>query len=157
MKENSSQSKRSWSSKSVISRILHLYNVTLSQILVMNFGSFTTRGHSPITWTFTPHSYRSLIDCISHHPLHQHSCSQWLRLHLFSISQSPSHTHTHTHYISPGLSPTHCRVLLAQLPTKRFPVSRVRFPVSWFLHVLLDYSLCPALWIKFADRRPTLA
>ncbi len=68
----------------------------VSQILVMNFGSFTTRGHSPITWTFTPHSYRSLIDCISHHPLHQHSCSQWLRLHLFSISQSPSHTHTHT-------------------------------------------------------------
>ncbi len=65
----------------------------------MNFGSFTTRGHSPITWTFTPHSYRSLIDCISHHPLHQHSCSQWSRLHLFTISQSPSpnHTHTHTH------------------------------------------------------------
>ncbi len=57
--------------------VIHTHiTVYLSQILAMNFGSFTTRGHSPITWTFTPHSYRSLIDCISHHPLHQHSCSQ---------------------------------------------------------------------------------
>ncbi len=51
------------------------YTLSVSQILAMNFCSFTTRGHSPITLTFTPHSYRSLIDCISHHPLHQHSCS----------------------------------------------------------------------------------
>ncbi len=45
--------------------------------------------------------------------------------HAHTCKQSPNHhhpiTHTHTHYISPGHSPIHCRVLLASLPTKRFP------------------------------------
>ncbi len=114
----------------------------MSQILAMNFCPFTTRGHSPITWTFTPHSYRSLIDCISHHPLHQHSCSHWSRLHLFTISQSPSpnHTHTHTHtLLSSGLSPTLCRVLfsLATLPS-----------VSQYSQLdFLCSDSCPCSWI----------
>ncbi len=94
----------------------------LSQILAMNFGSFTTRGHSPITWTFTPHSYRSLIDCISHHPLHQHSCSQWSRLHLFSISQSPSPNHTHTHTLHKPWTFSH------SLPSTVSPATYQAFP-----------------------------
>ncbi len=92
-----------------------------SRILAMNFGSFTTRGHSPITWTFTPHSYRSLIDCISHHPLHQHSCSTD-----HACTCLPSHNHhhpiTHTHtphtphtYISSALSPTHLPGIVSPL------------------------------------------
>ncbi len=115
----------------------------MSQILTMDFCLFTTRGHSPITWTFTLHSIRSLIDCISHHPLHQHSCSHWSRLHLFTISQSPSpnhthtHTHTHTHYISSGLSPTLCEVLF--LPRLTF-LSVSPFFWFWFLCLTPD---CP--------------
>ncbi len=114
-----------------------------------------TSLHSPLEVTLPSHglshSYRSLIDCISHHSLHPHSCSQWSRLHLFTITQS------HTHYINPGLSATHCRVLLAPLHTKRFPSILSLISCVLILPVLLDYSLCLALWIKFADRRPTLA
>ncbi len=64
----------------------------MSQILAMNFCSFTTRGHSSITLTFTPHSYISPKDYISHHPLHWRRTHNWLHW---------SHTadfHLHTLY-----------------------------------------------------------
>ncbi len=166
----------------------------------MNFCSLTTRGHSPITWTFTPHSQPQITQGLhfpsSTAPTQLFTMITLAPVYHLTITITQSHTHTHTHYLSSGLSLTHCRVLLAQLHTKRFPVSRVRFPVFPVSRVrftvfpvsrvrftvfpvsrvrftvfpvsrvrflcpdsctFLDYSLCLALWIKFADRRPTLA
>ncbi len=128
----------------------------MSQILAMNFCSLTTRGHSPITWTLTPHSQLQITQGL-------HFPSSTAPTQLFAlITHTPENNLTspspnHTHYINSGLSLALCRVLLAQLLYKAFPVFRVRFPVCWFLPVLLVYSLCLALWILFADRRPTLA
>ncbi len=137
--------------------LLHINILVLSRILAMNFPSFTTRGHSPITWTFTQLqiTHRTafpIIHCTNTAVHNYHACTCF-----------PSHnhhhpiTHTHTHYLNPGLSATHCRVLLALLHTKRFPSILSLISCVLILPVLLDYSLCLALWIKFADRRPTLA
>ncbi len=132
----------------------------LSQILAMNFCSLTTRGHSPITWTLTPHSQLQITQGL-------HFPSSTAPTQLFAlIRHTPENNLTspspnHTHYINSGLSLALCRVLLTQLHTKPFPVSRVRFPVfpvsrvrfpvfpvsrvrfpvSWFLHVPGLFSL----------------
>ncbi len=71
----------------------------------MNIAPLTTRCHSSITGL--SHTYRSLLDYISHHSLHPHSCPRSSRLHLFTIIQS------HTHYINPGPSATLGRVLFS--------------------------------------------
>ncbi len=83
-------------------------------------GYVTNPGHE---LCFTPHSQSQITQglhfpsstaptqlsaLITHTPANNHP---------ITITQS----HTHTHYISPGHSPIHCRVLLASLPTKRFP------------------------------------
>ncbi len=85
-----------------------------------------TSGYSPPEVTYPSHwlshhtvSHRSLKDCISHHPLHQHSCSHWSRLHLRTISQSPSPNHTH--YLSSGPSLALCRVLFSLAAYKSVP------------------------------------
>ncbi len=103
--------------------------------------------------------------------------------HARTCKQSHNHHHpitrTHKHYINHGHSLTLCRVLLASLLTKRFPVSLVCLPMFdscpcflvyslclalwtlitsfWIIARYLGLSLCLALWILFADRRPTLA
>ncbi len=77
----------------------------MSRIVAMNIAPLTTRCHSSITGL--SHTYRSLLDYISHHSLHPHSCPRSSRLHLFTIIQS------HTHYINPGPSATLCRVLFS--------------------------------------------
>ncbi len=96
-----------------------------------------------------------------------------------TITITQSHTHTHTHYINPGLSLTHCRVLfspatllsVSQVFLDCLPVfdscpcsldlpSALPFGLCYLCFGLLpsylDYPFCLALWIKFADRRPTL-
>ncbi len=74
----------------------------MSRILAMNFRPIATRGHLCITLTLTPHyCCHSPLNCISHHPLHRHSCSHGSRTHLRTISQSPSPNHTD--FISLGL------------------------------------------------------
>ncbi len=74
----------------------------LSRILAMNFRPIAIRGHLCTTLTLTPHyCCHSPLNCISHHPLHRHSCSHWSRTHLRTISQSPSPNHTD--FISLGL------------------------------------------------------
>ncbi len=110
------------------------------------------------------HHQRSLLTSLdSHtvtdHPLRLHLPSftapsqlfHIISLHLFTIIQSPSH------YINPEHSATLCRVLLASYLSKRFPSFLSLFPCVPIPPLPLDYSLCLALWIKFADRRPTLA
>ncbi len=108
---------------------------------------------------FTPHSSVTdhSKDYISHHPLHQHSCLQ-----LITHTPANNHpititpiTHTHTHYISPGHSPIHCRVLLASLPTKRFPSFLSLFPCVPIPPLPLDYlsALPTGLSLPIADPR----
>ncbi len=126
----------------------------------MNFCSLTTRGHSPITLTFTPHRQLQITQRL-------HFPSSTAPTQLFAlIMHTPENnltlpwlhhwSHNHTLY-SLGLPLALCRVLfsLATLPSVLSYL--VRFPVFWFLPVLLDYSLCLALWILYVDRRPTLA
>ncbi len=128
----------------------------MSQIQAMNFASHHTVSH------------RSLKDYISHHPLHQHSCLHWSRTHLQTITQSPSPNHTHTHTLHKPWTFSHSLPSIVSLATyKAFPWFLSLFPVFpsilgliscvLILPVPLDYSLCLAHWIKFADRRPTLA
>ncbi len=114
----------------------------------MNFAPLTTRGHSPTTWTFTPHTQLQIT-----HRLHSPSVTALtqlfsiISLHLFTIIQS------HTHYISSGLSATHGRVLfsLATLQSV-FPSFLSLFPcvpIPWIILSALpsglslpkDYSL----------------
>ncbi len=131
--------------------------------------------HSPLEVTHPSHglshhtvSHRSLKDYISHHPLHQHSCLHWSRTHLQTITQSPSPNHTHTHTLHKPWTFSHSLPSIVSLATyKAFPWFLSLFPVFpsilgliscvLILPVPLDYSLCLAHWIKFADRRPTLA
>ncbi len=125
-------------------------SVTVSRIQAMNFAPLTTRGHSPITWTFTPHS-QSQITIGLHFPSST-APTQLCTDHAHTCKQSPNHhhpiTHTHTHYISPGHSPIHCRVLfsLATLQSG-FPSFLSLFPCVPIPPLPLDYSLCLALWI----------
>ncbi len=130
--------------------------VYVSQIQAMNFASHHTVSH------------RSLKDYISHHTLHQHSCLHWSRTHLQTITQSPSPNHTHTHTLHKPWTFSHSLPSIVSLATyKAFPCFLSLFPVFpsilglisrvLILPVPLDYSLCLAHWIKFADRRPTLA
>ncbi len=73
--------------------------LSVSRIVAMNFPSFTTRGHSPITWTFTQlqSTHRTafpIIHCTNTAVHNYHACTCF-----------PSHnhhhpiTHTHTHTI----------------------------------------------------------
>ncbi len=73
------------------------------------------------------------------------------------ITLAPVHYHpiTHTLYKPWTFCHTLPSIVLACLHTKRFPC--ISSLISWFLPVFLVHSLCLALWIKFADRRPTLA
>ncbi len=99
----------------------------MSQIQAMNFSSFTSRGHSPITWTFTPHSQSQITQGL-HFPsstaltqlsaLITHTPETNLTI---TITQSHTHTHTHTHYINSGLSHTHCWVLFSLATVNAFP------------------------------------
>ncbi len=99
----------------------------------MNFGSFTTRGHSPITWTFTPHGYRSHTDYISHQS--QHYTITWFQSQLLPISITPA-PHSLL-YISSLHTHTHCEVLF--LPRLTF-LSVSPFFWFWFLCLTPD---CP--------------
>ncbi len=86
------------------------WGTRLSRILSMQFRSLTTRGHSFTTLTLTPHyCCHSPSNCISHHPLHWHSCSHWSRSHLRTLTQSLSPNHTR--FISLGLPLSLGRVL----------------------------------------------
>ncbi len=142
----------------------------MSQIQAMNFAPLTTRGHSPITWTFTPHSQSQITQglhfpsstaptqlsaLITHTPANNHP---------ITITQS----HTHTHTLHKPWTFSHSLPSIVSLATyKAFPWFLSLFPVFpsilgliscvLILPVPLDYSLCLAHWIKFADRRPTLA
>ncbi len=88
----------------------------LSQILAMNFCSLTTRGHSPITLTFTPHSQLQITQGL-------HFPSSTAPTQLFAlITHTPENnltspwlhhwSHHHTLY-SLGLPLALCRVLFS--------------------------------------------
>ncbi len=65
----------------------------MSRILAMNLQSLTTRGHS------ASQSHRSLLDYMSHHPLHPHSCSPLIThapANNLTITITQSHAHTST-------------------------------------------------------------
>ncbi len=76
----------------------------------------------------------TLLDYISHHSLHPHSCFTLISLHLFTIIQSP------THHINPDPSATLCRVLFSLATLQSvfldflvcFPVFRFR-PCPWII------------------------
>ncbi len=124
--------------------------VLLSQIQAMNFWSFTSRGHSPITWTFTPHSQSQITQGLhfpsSTAPTQLSALITHTPENNLTITITQSHTHTHTHTLhNPGFSPTHCRVLLVCLHTKRFLIPSLITRVS-------GYSLCFALWTLIIPR-----
>ncbi len=146
---------------------VYTYATYLSQIQAMNFAPLTTRGHSPITWTFTQsvtdHS-RTTFPII--HCTNTAVCTD----HAHTCKQSPNHHHpiTHTHTLHKPWTFSHSLPSIVSLATyKAFPWFLSLFPVFpsilgliscvLILPVPLDYSLCLAHWIKFADRRPTLA
>ncbi len=109
----------------------------MSQILAMNFCPFTTRGHSPITWTFTPQLQIT-------HRLHFPSSTAPTQLFTL-ITLAPVHhltitiTQSHTHYISSGLSPTHCRVL--------FSLATLQSVSQYSQLDFLCSDFCPCSWI----------
>ncbi len=81
----------------------------MSRFQAMNFASLTTRGHSPITWTFTQLQIT--------HRLHLPSFTAPTQLFTI-ITLTPENNLTspspnHTRYINPGLSLTPCRVLFS--------------------------------------------
>ncbi len=120
--------------------------IHLSRIVAMNIAPPTTRGHSPITMDF--HTTQLQIT----HRLHFPSSTAPTQLFTIITLAPVFHltitiTQSHTLYLNSGLSPTHCRVLLACLHTKRFPSLPCLIPVFRFLPVFLVYSLCLALWI----------
>ncbi len=111
----------------------------MSRIQAMNFAPLTTRGHSPITWTFTPHSQSQITQglhfpsstaptqlsaLITHTPANNHP---------ITITQS----HTHTHTLHKPWTFSHSRPsIVSQSTYKAFPsfpefvfrVSQVCFP-----------------------------
>ncbi len=128
----------------------------LSRIVAMNFWSLSTRCHSPTTWTFTQLQIT--------HRLHFPSVTAPTQLFTI-ISLAPVHHHPITHTLYKLWTFSHT------LPSIVSPAMYKAFPELDFLcsqypeldflcHdscTFLDYSLCLALWIKFADRRPKLA
>ncbi len=93
----------------------------MSRILAMNFPSFTTRGHSPSTWTFTQLQITLRLHFPSFTaPTQLFTIITLAPVHHLSITIIQSHTHTHTHYINSGLSLTLCRVLFSLATIEAF-------------------------------------
>ncbi len=142
---------------------LSLYFSQLSQIQAMNFAPLTHHMDFHTTQSVTDHS-RTTFPII--HCTNTAVCTD----HAHTCKQSPNHHHpiTHTHTLHKPWTFSHSLPSIVSLATyKAFPWFLSLFPVFpsilgliscvLILPVPLDYSLCLAHWIKFADRRPTLA
>ncbi len=135
----------------------------MSQIQAMNFAPLTHHMDFHTTQSVTDHS-RTTFPII--HCTNTAVCTD----HAHTCKQSPNHHHpiTHTHTLHKPWTFSHSLPSIVSLATyKAFPWFLSLFPVFpsilglisrvLILPVPLDYSLCLAHWIKFADRRPTLA